>query len=521
MLWTGRSDNSHRVGPAPVPARERSARRAVSGAVRVHNAPVTTAEVQRLAERARARRRRRRAGRGVRRAPSGTSASGARAGSSGGCGSRWRSPRSRAIPRRCSTARARSSRRRSATTRPSRSGRAGHGRLPRYIWHDRYADLREKLDALGRALGGDVPRARRREPARRPRGGRALGRRLLRQEHDGDHAPARLVGRARHARHDGRARADAAARPRLRLVHALHRRLPDRRARRAGRARRDALPLVLDAGARADAGAVPRARSARRSTAATSARTSARGTAASSGGARSSSPTRPRTSISSRWLEADGRELVDELDRLYVPRNDPRWLRRNALVALGNVGDDEPRTRAALRALRRRRRRAARRARALGARAAGGAVRRERRATDALRRELDELRARVARRAEFVALVAHDVRTPLAAIIGSARTLQQRGASSRPSSATRSSALIAARPTGSRPRRRGVRHRADRLRHVHATSFAEVDLGELVDEAVAAAIASGGERSSSQDVAARAAARATATAAGCGRCSRT
>jgi epoxyqueuosine reductase len=38
------------------------------------------------------------------------------------------------------------------------------------------------------------------------------------------------------------------------------------------------------------------------------------------------------------WLEADGRALVDELDRLYVPRNDARWLRRNALVALGNVG---------------------------------------------------------------------------------------------------------------------------------------------------------------------------------------
>jgi epoxyqueuosine reductase len=39
------------------------------------------------------------------------------------------------------------------------------------------------------------------------------------------------------------------------------------------------------------------------------------------------------------WLEGDGRELVSEHDRLYVPRNDPRWLRRNALVALGNVGD--------------------------------------------------------------------------------------------------------------------------------------------------------------------------------------
>jgi epoxyqueuosine reductase len=41
------------------------------------------------------------------------------------------------------------------------------------------------------------------------------------------------------------------------------------------------------------------------------------------------------------WLERDGRELVDELDRLYVPRNDPRWLRRNALVALGNTGTSE------------------------------------------------------------------------------------------------------------------------------------------------------------------------------------
>src|SRR5262249_23678691 len=48
------------------------------------------------------------------------------------------------------------------------------------------------------------------------------------------------------------------------------------------------------------------------------------------------------------WLEADGRELVTGLDRLYVPRNDARWLRRNALVALGNVGEDGPRTRAIL-----------------------------------------------------------------------------------------------------------------------------------------------------------------------------
>ncbi|HEY4412514.1 MAG TPA: tRNA epoxyqueuosine(34) reductase QueG [Gaiellaceae bacterium] len=31
---------------------------------------------------------------------------------------------------------------------------AGHGRLPRYTWWDAYAELREKLDALGRAIGG-------------------------------------------------------------------------------------------------------------------------------------------------------------------------------------------------------------------------------------------------------------------------------------------------------------------------------------------------------------------------------
>jgi epoxyqueuosine reductase len=41
------------------------------------------------------------------------------------------------------------------------------------------------------------------------------------------------------------------------------------------------------------------------------------------------------------WLERDGEELVAELDRLYVPRNEPRWLRRNALIAAGNAGTPE------------------------------------------------------------------------------------------------------------------------------------------------------------------------------------
>ena len=40
------------------------------------------------------------------------------------------------------------------------------------------------------------------------------------------------------------------------------------------------------------------------------------------------------------WLEGHGERLVADLDRLYVPRNDPRWLQRNALVALGNGGGE-------------------------------------------------------------------------------------------------------------------------------------------------------------------------------------
>ena len=39
------------------------------------------------------------------------------------------------------------------------------------------------------------------------------------------------------------------------------------------------------------------------------------------------------------WLTADDDDLRERYDRLFVPRNDPRYLRRNALVALGNAGD--------------------------------------------------------------------------------------------------------------------------------------------------------------------------------------
>ena len=41
------------------------------------------------------------------------------------------------------------------------------------------------------------------------------------------------------------------------------------------------------------------------------------------------------------WLDRDEAELIAEFDRLYVPRNDARWLRRNALIAAGNVASED------------------------------------------------------------------------------------------------------------------------------------------------------------------------------------
>ncbi len=96
------------------------------------------------------------------------------------------------------------------------------------------------------------------------------------------------------------------SRPRLRLLPPLHRRLPDQRARRAGRPRHERLPLVLDAVA--DIGSPSRSawRSRTGSTAATSARTSAPGTAASRSAAPARSAARRRDARLARRLARGG-----------------------------------------------------------------------------------------------------------------------------------------------------------------------------------------------------------------------
>ena len=123
---------------------------------------------------------------------------------------------------------------------------------------------------------------------------------------------------------------------------ALHRRLPDRRARRAGNARLDALPLLLDAGAR---------RRRRPSTAPSSAPQVYgcdicqdvcpwnRGVEKRRAGEPLPEDATPHVSLVD-WLRSDPDELRNRFTRLYVPRNDGRRLRLNALVAAGNVGGD-------------------------------------------------------------------------------------------------------------------------------------------------------------------------------------
>jgi epoxyqueuosine reductase len=50
-------------------------------------------------------------------------------------------------------------------------------------------------------------------------------------------------------------------------------------------------------------------------------------------------------------LAASDDELLERYGRWYIPRREPRYLRRNALVVLGNVGDPaDPDVVAALRA---------------------------------------------------------------------------------------------------------------------------------------------------------------------------
>jgi epoxyqueuosine reductase len=215
----------------------------------------------------------------------------------------------------------------------------GEGRLARYTWSDRYAELRAKLDELGRRLGGAY--------------------RVLVDEND-------------HVDREGAVRAGIAFYGKNTL--AITRRhgswvvlgtlVSDREVEASARldAGCGSCTLCLDAcptGALVEPGVLDSARCLSYWTQAPAAIPEPyreelgahvygcdicqdvcpwnRGVEKRRAGSRPPEGAEPVVSLVD-WLEADGEQLVERYDRLYVPRNDPRWLRRNALVAAGNVG---------------------------------------------------------------------------------------------------------------------------------------------------------------------------------------
>jgi epoxyqueuosine reductase len=223
---------------------------------------------------------------------------------------------------------------------PGPAPAAGEGRLPRYAWHDAYAELREKLDALGRRLGGSYrvlvdanQHVDREGAARAGVGFYGKNTMLITRRHGSWVVLGTLV-------------TDVEVEPSAPLEADC------------GDCR-----LCIDAcptGALDDPGTLDANRCLSYWTQSPSAIPEPyreplggmvygcdicqdvcpwnRGIEK----RRSGENVRGEPTVSlADWLREDATTLAERYDRLYVPRNDGRYLRRNALVALGNVGSGE------------------------------------------------------------------------------------------------------------------------------------------------------------------------------------
>jgi epoxyqueuosine reductase len=219
---------------------------------------------------------------------------------------------------------------------------AGEGRLPRYTWFHAYAELREKLDALGRRLGGEYrvlvdenDHVDREAAARSGIGFYGKNTMLITRRHGSWVVLGTLVTEA-----------DLDTTPRLALdcgtctlcieacpTGALDDpgTLDSTRCLSYWSQAPDAIPEEY----RAELGAqvygcdicqdvCPWNRGVEKRRADEPLRAGAE----------------PHVSLV-EWLELSDDELRAKYERLYFPRKDPRYLRRNALVALGNSGRPE------------------------------------------------------------------------------------------------------------------------------------------------------------------------------------
>jgi epoxyqueuosine reductase len=218
---------------------------------------------------------------------------------------------------------------------------AGHGRLPRYTWVDAYAALRERLDELGRRLGGayrvlvdDNDHVDREAAARAGVGFYGKNTMLITRTHGSWVVLGTLVTDVEIEPTPpleldcGRCRLCVDACPTGALdepgvldatrclsywTQAAHE-MPEEYEPELG-------PMVYGCDVCQDVCPWNRGVERRRATA-------------------TSTEAEPHVSLR-EWLDLDPATLRDRYRRLYVPRNDGRWLQRNALVALGNVGGDD------------------------------------------------------------------------------------------------------------------------------------------------------------------------------------
>jgi signal transduction histidine kinase len=109
------------------------------------------------------------------------------------------------------------------------------------------------------------------------------------------------------------------------------------------------------------------------------------------------------------------------------------------------------------------------------------------RAYEAEHQTVEELRRLSALRADFVSLVSHELRSPMAAVIGAARTLQERWRSLAPNQREAFLALIADETNRLANLIGDVLHTSQIEAGTFSYSFSDVDLGRLVEDAVATA----------------------------------
>jgi signal transduction histidine kinase len=109
------------------------------------------------------------------------------------------------------------------------------------------------------------------------------------------------------------------------------------------------------------------------------------------------------------------------------------------------------------------------------------------RAYEAERHTVEELRRLSALRADFVSLVSHELRSPMAAVIGAARTLHERWRVLAPEQREAFLALIADETSRLANLIGDVLHTSQIEAGTFSYSFSDVDLGRLVEDAVATA----------------------------------